>query len=175
MSARAIEPAPTHLLKQNALQSLHPAEHAELYGKLKESEDRGTIEAALETLSAAVSARGLEGVDFSGRPKNLYGVMRKMKDKHKGLNQVYDVRALRVVVKSKHDCYAVLQEVSLQSQSKPASFAVQPHARDSADARLFLQYNRTLVHKAGSKMTKVDEVVDLTSGVDQGVNLFDRK
>jgi len=50
-------------------------------------------------------------VDLSGRPKNLYGVMRKMREKQKGLDQVYDVRALRVVVKSKTDCYAVLNQV----------------------------------------------------------------
>ena len=97
-----------------------------------------------------MSARGLEGVDFSGRPKNLYGVMRKMKDKHKGLNQVYDVRALRVVVKSKHDCYAVLQEVSLQSQSNPVSFAVHARAPDSVDASPFSQYNML----AGSEVTE---------------------
>ena len=76
--------------------------------------------------------------------------MRKMKDKHKGLNQVYDVRALRVVVKSKHDCYAVLQEVSLQPQLKPVCFAVRPCAPDSIDASLFSQYNML----AGSKLTQ---------------------
>ena len=53
----------------------------------------------------------MQGVDLSGRPKNLYGVMRKMSEKQKGLDQVYDVRALRVVVKSKTDCYAVLNQV----------------------------------------------------------------
>lgn len=93
------------------LQALHPAEHTELRGKLKESQDRGTIESALDTLSGALHANGLEGVDLSGRPKNLYGVMRKMKDKQKGLSQVYDVRALRVIVRSKTDCYRVLQQV----------------------------------------------------------------
>ena len=92
-------------------QALHPVQHSELQAKLKESQDRGTLEAALDTLSGALVERGLEGVDLSGRPKNLYGVMRKMRDKQYGLNEVYDVRALRVVVKSKADCYAVLQEV----------------------------------------------------------------
>lgn len=99
------------------VQVLHPTEHQELQTKLKESQDRGTIESALDNLSRVLHARGLEGVDLSGRPKNLYGVMRKMREKQRGLNQVYDVRALRVVVKSKHDCYAVLQEVRFPFQT----------------------------------------------------------
>ena len=94
------------------MQILHPAEHLELHGKLKESQDRGTIESALDRLSGILEENGVEGVDLSGRPKNLYGIMRKMKDKQKGLNQVYDVRALRVIVKSKADCYRVLQQVA---------------------------------------------------------------
>lgn len=107
-----------------SLQALHPSEHAELQGKLKESQDRGTIESALDTLSTALNVRGLEEVDLSGRPKNLYGVLRKMRDKDKGLNQVYDVRALRVVVNSKHDCYAVLQEVRSHCDGQATQVAV---------------------------------------------------
>ena len=97
------------------VQILHPSEHKELHGKLKESQDKGTIESALDTLSNALQGQHLEGIDLSGRPKNLYGIMRKMKDKQKGLSQVYDVRALRVIVRSKADCYKVLQQVLLHS------------------------------------------------------------
>lgn len=103
-------------IRDTALQVLHPSEHLELHQKLRESQNRGTIELALDSLSAVLRARGLEGVDLSGRPKNLYGVCRKMRDKQKGLSQVYDVRALRVIVHSKHDCYAVLQEVRCPQQ-----------------------------------------------------------
>lgn len=99
-------------LEDLAFKILHPAEHLELHGKLKESQDRGRIESALDRLSGALEENGVEGVDLSGRPKNLYGIMRKMKDKQKGLKQVYDVRALRVIVKSKADCYRVLQQVN---------------------------------------------------------------
>lgn len=41
-----------------------------------------------------------------------YGVFSKMQRKGLGsLDQVYDVRALRIIVKSKEDCYAALREV----------------------------------------------------------------
>ena len=57
-----------------------------------------------------LAQRGIAG-DLSGRPKNLWGVFSKMRAKGYGLDQVYDVRALRVVVPSKSDCYEVLREV----------------------------------------------------------------
>ena len=40
-----------------------------------------------------------------------YGVFSKMQRKGAPLEQVYDVRALRIIVKSKEDCYAALREV----------------------------------------------------------------
>ena len=51
--------------------------------------------------------------DLSGRPKNLWGVAAKMRAKGRAVEQVYDVRALRVVVHSKADCYEVLRQVRL--------------------------------------------------------------
>ena len=94
-----------------SFQVIHPAEHSELHSRLKEDQDRGTIEGALDQLSEALQHTAIEGVDLSGRPKNLYGVMKKMHDKKKAVDQVYDVRALRIIVQSKSDCYAVLREV----------------------------------------------------------------
>ena len=93
-----------------SVQALRPAEHAELQAKCEESQQRGTIEANLDQLKQVLSEKGLRG-DLSGRPKNLWGVYRKMLQKGYGLDQVYDVRALRVVVESKADCYEVLREV----------------------------------------------------------------
>ena len=93
------------------LQALHPMEHAELQAKCEESQRRGTIEANLDQLKGVLAGKGLQG-DLSGRPKNLWGVYRKMLQKGYGLDQVYDVRALRVVVESKADCYEMLREVT---------------------------------------------------------------
>ncbi len=43
-----------------SLQALHPSEHAELHGKLRESQDRGTIEKALDTLDKVLQAEGIQ-------------------------------------------------------------------------------------------------------------------
>lgn len=94
------------------VQALHPAQHAELKARLQEGQARRRIERALDALSAALSARGL-AADLSGRPKNLWGVFGKMAAKGYGLESVYDVRALRVIVSSKADCYEALRQVPL--------------------------------------------------------------
>ncbi|BDA50323.1 probable GTP diphosphokinase RSH3, chloroplastic [Coccomyxa sp. Obi] len=97
-------------LEDLAFKILHPLEHAELQAKCEESLRRGSIEANLDQLKARLAQVNIRG-DLSGRPKNLWGVYRKMCAKGYGLDQVYDVRALRVVVDSKSDCYEVLREV----------------------------------------------------------------
>jgi GTP pyrophosphokinase len=93
-------------------QALHPTDYAELQAKCEDSQRRGSIEANLDQLKGRLAERGIQG-DLSGRPKNLWGVFSKMRAKGYGLDQVYDVRALRVVVNTKSDCYEVLREVGL--------------------------------------------------------------
>jgi len=46
--------------------------------------------------------------DVTGRPKHIYSIWRKMKAKNVGFNELFDVRAARVLVSSVADCYAVL-------------------------------------------------------------------
>lgn len=54
-----------------------------------------------------------EGVSATvqGRPKHIYSIVKKMRGKSLGFEQVYDIRALRVVVASIPDCYAALSWV----------------------------------------------------------------
>ena len=51
-------------------------------------------------------------MDLVGRPKNLYAVWKKMQTKGKSLQDMYDLRALRIVVRGgKAACYDILQKV----------------------------------------------------------------
>ncbi len=43
-----------------------------------------------------------------GRPKHIYSIVKKMRGKSLGFGQVYDIRALRIVVATAADCYAAL-------------------------------------------------------------------
>lgn len=41
----------------------------------------------------------------------MWGVHTKMQQKGQSLDQIYDLRAIRVIVEDKTDCYAVLRQV----------------------------------------------------------------
>jgi GTP pyrophosphokinase len=49
-----------------------------------------------------------------GRPKHIYSIVKKMRGKSLDFDQVFDIRALRVVVPQVDDCYAVLALVHAQ-------------------------------------------------------------
>ncbi len=60
-----------------------------------------------EELSAVLGNAGLE-VEIDGRAKHIYSIWRKMQRKGIGFSQVYDIRAIRILVPEVKDCYATL-------------------------------------------------------------------
>jgi GTP pyrophosphokinase len=48
---------------------------------------------------------------ISGRPKHIYSIWRKMQRKERGLESLYDIRAVRLLVDDVKDCYAALGTV----------------------------------------------------------------
>ncbi|HEX4376412.1 MAG TPA: HD domain-containing protein, partial [Steroidobacteraceae bacterium] len=54
---------------------------------------------------------GVTAVSVYGRPKHIFSIARKMQRKHIAFDQLYDVRAVRIVVDSIADCYAALGTV----------------------------------------------------------------
>jgi GTP pyrophosphokinase len=76
-----------------------------LQEKRVEREQR--VESARATLQADLYAQGI-AAEVQGRPKHLYSIHKKMQGKDLALDRVFDLRALRVIVASVADCYAVL-------------------------------------------------------------------
>jgi GTP pyrophosphokinase len=57
-----------------------------------------------------------------GRPKHIYSIVKKMRGKSLDFDQVFDIRALRVVVPEADHCYAVLAHVHAQFSPVPEEF-----------------------------------------------------
>jgi GTP pyrophosphokinase len=66
----------------------------------------------------------LQGIQASvqGRPKHIYSIVRKMRGKSLDFSKVFDIRALRVVVPRRDECYAVLALVHAQFTPVPEEF-----------------------------------------------------
>jgi GTP pyrophosphokinase len=78
------------------------------------NEKRGEREAFIEQIQSELKGE-LDKLDIkadiSGRPKHIYSIWRKMQRKDRGLDSLYDIRAVRILVGDVKDCYAALGAV----------------------------------------------------------------
>ncbi len=65
------------------------------------------IRNAIERLRGELAAVGIQA-EIQGRPKHIYSIYNKMRSKKIDFSEVYDIRALRVLVDEVRDCYAAL-------------------------------------------------------------------
>lgn len=79
------------------------------------------ITTVIDKLEQSLASVNIEG-DISGRAKHIFSIWRKMKRKRIDFYQVYDVRAVRVLVPDVRDCYAVLGIVHNLWQHIPKEF-----------------------------------------------------
>jgi GTP diphosphokinase / guanosine-3',5'-bis(diphosphate) 3'-diphosphatase len=96
-------------LEDLSFQYLEPEVYKELGARVEEKRGGALafIEKVKATLVEKLQAAGLEAT-VEGRTKRLYSIQQKLRRQRIELDQVYDFVALRVVVKSIPDCYAVL-------------------------------------------------------------------
>jgi GTP pyrophosphokinase len=76
----------------------------------KRTEREARVEKLRLQLAADLAGQGIAAT-VQGRPKHIYSIVKKMRGKSLGFAQVYDIRALRIVVPTVPDCYAALSWV----------------------------------------------------------------
>ncbi|KYP97181.1 (p)ppGpp synthetase, partial [Sodalis-like endosymbiont of Proechinophthirus fluctus] len=79
------------------------------------------IEDFVDSLRKAMQEEGLKA-DIYGRPKHIYSIWRKMQKKALEFDELFDVRAVRVVVERLQDCYAALGIVHTHFRHLPDEF-----------------------------------------------------
>ncbi len=96
-------------LEDLSLRYLEPEVYRELAAQLdeKRADREGFIKRVIDRLTTELRLAGIEAV-VSGRPKHIYSIWRKMQRKRLDFDQIFDMQAVRILVKEERDCYGAL-------------------------------------------------------------------
>jgi len=110
-------------LEDLSLRYLEPEAYKQIAGWLAEKRiDREAyIARFVETLAQELKTAGITA-DVTGRVKHIYSIWRKMQRKGKDFGEIFDVRAVRILVNDVRDCYAALGVVHSLWQHVPGEF-----------------------------------------------------
>jgi GTP pyrophosphokinase len=99
-------------LEDLAFRYLDPETYKAIASALNEkrAEREQFIDDVKATLQAELQRQGIKA-EVSGRPKHIFSIYRKMQRKDRGLESLYDIRAVRILVDDVKDCYAALGAV----------------------------------------------------------------
>ncbi|HET6264110.1 MAG TPA: bifunctional (p)ppGpp synthetase/guanosine-3',5'-bis(diphosphate) 3'-pyrophosphohydrolase, partial [Usitatibacter sp.] len=74
----------------------------------KRNDREAYIQRVIGRLQEELRAIGIQAATIQGRPKHIYSIWRKMRGKDVPFERLYDIRAVRVVVRNIRECYTVL-------------------------------------------------------------------
>ena len=110
-------------LEDLSFRYLQPEAYQQLAKKLaKKRVDRELyIASVIDLLQTEMKSMGLKA-EVTGRPKHIYGIWRKMQKTNRPFEQIFDIRAVRILVDSIVDCYTALGSVHSLWKYIPGAF-----------------------------------------------------
>lgn len=110
-------------LEDLCLRYIHPEEYYDLVNMIAEKrvEREKFISRIIKELKENLDKANIDS-DIEGRPKHFYSIYRKMVNKHKSIEQIFDLTAIRILVNTVKDCYAVLGIVHTIYKPIPGRF-----------------------------------------------------
>ncbi len=111
-------------LEDLSLRYLEPEVYYELVRRLKvkRKEREQYVQSLIDQIRVGLDRLGIQADDIAGRPKNLYSIYNKMLKQGKDLDEIYDKIAIRVIVSSVRDCYAILGVIHTHWKPLPGRF-----------------------------------------------------
>jgi GTP pyrophosphokinase len=110
-------------LEDITLKYLEPKAYEMLTATVKErkAEREANIERIIERVKIVIDEYNLD-YDISGRSKHFFSIYKKMTEQNKTFDEIYDLTAIRILVESVRDCYAVLGMVHTLWRPMPGRF-----------------------------------------------------
>jgi len=110
-------------LQELAFRHAHPLRHRVLTKAVKGARGnrREVVGRILDAIRQALPAAGIDA-EVMGREKHLYGIYRKMREKHLTFSQVLDIYGFRIIVKDRPTCYLALGALHALYQPVPGKF-----------------------------------------------------